>query len=69
MTIDELKDILEAGFQGTHARLDALNGRTRQNELDLAILKDRAERGGWLGALTGGTLAGVVVGIKAWLDR
>lgn len=36
MTIDELKDIIEDGFRGTHTRLDALNGRLRQTEIEVS---------------------------------
>lgn len=31
--------LLRADIQGIHERLDVLNGRTRQNEQDIAVLK------------------------------
>ena len=38
--IDEVK----AGIQGVHDRLDALNGRTRGCETQIAVLQDRSAR-------------------------
>lgn len=38
----EVRTDLREGFDGVHDRLDALNGRTRQNEQDIAVLRDRA---------------------------
>jgi hypothetical protein len=39
MTIDELAELTREGFAGVHSRLDALNGRTRANEVGLAELR------------------------------
>lgn len=36
-------EYLREGVDGINARLDGLNGRTRQNEQDIAVLKDRSE--------------------------
>lgn len=33
---------LRAGVDGINARLDGLNGRVRENEIDIAVLQDRA---------------------------
>lgn len=42
--IDEVKAAMRDGFDGTHQRLDDLNGRTRTNEVDIGVLKDRGNR-------------------------
>ena len=36
--------LLRADVQGIHLRLDTLNGRTRECETDIAVLKDRGAR-------------------------
>lgn len=36
--------LLRGDIQGVHDRLDELNGRTRSNEQDIAVLKDRGTR-------------------------
>lgn len=38
-------EYLRDGVDGINARLDALNGRTRRTEQDIAVLKDRADEG------------------------
>lgn len=44
------------GIEGINERLDALNGRTRENSEDIAVLKERnpSKQGGAWGALAGG---------------
>lgn len=42
MTIDELADLTKDGFAGVHSRLDALNGRTRRNEVGIGQLNIQA---------------------------
>lgn len=41
MTIEELGELTERGFTGIHDRLDALNGRTRTNEVAVGELRAR----------------------------
>lgn len=41
---DYLQQMLRTGFDGVYARLDVLNGRTRENEKDIAVLQDRSDR-------------------------
>ena len=36
---NRLYDAIKDGFKGTHERLDDLNGRTRVNETEIAVLK------------------------------
>jgi hypothetical protein len=42
--LDQLREQIRDGFAGTHARLDALNGRVRENETAIAVLEDRGTR-------------------------
>jgi hypothetical protein len=49
-----------------HDRLDRLNGRTRDNEQQLAVLSDRSSRAN---ALSWSSLGAVVVGGLYWLLR
>lgn len=37
-------ELLRRDIQGVHDRLDTLNGRTREVEQDVAVLKDRGTR-------------------------
>lgn len=39
MTIDELAELTQRGFDGLNERLDALNGRTRKNEVAVGELR------------------------------
>ena len=64
-----LREDMKAGFEGGHERLDSLNGRTRQNEQDIAVLKDRDQlttdktaRWGAVGAI----LTGAGAALAAW---
>jgi hypothetical protein len=52
---------LHSEVQGVNARLDVLNGRTRQNETDIAVLKDRSAGGS--AAAWGGGIGAVVVAV------
>lgn len=70
---------IREGVDGINERLDNLNGRTRKNETDIAVLKDRqsdsrqagvsAGRNWGAGAGTaGGFLGGVVAGFfQKWM--
>jgi tetrahydromethanopterin S-methyltransferase subunit G len=65
--LSDMKDDIRDDIRGIHDRLDALNGRTRKNESDIAVLQDRdsadrqvAKRAGRNhGALWGGIIAGL----------
>jgi hypothetical protein len=37
----EAMSYMSKGFEGLNARLDILNGQTRRNTTDIAVLKDR----------------------------
>ena len=66
MTLDPFQLILDQmqdGFRGVHDRLDTINGRTRENEKDIAVLKDRATRDTRAAAAWSGGSALTVVGI------
>lgn len=52
----DLKEQIREGFKGVNDRLDDLNGRTRKNEQEVAVLKDRSDRA----ERTAGTIGGVV---------
>jgi hypothetical protein len=67
--LDDLKDTMQAGFASLHIRFDNLNGRVREAEQEIAILKDRSNRekttaskwgsvSGALGGLVGGFFSG-----------
>jgi hypothetical protein len=63
--------VLQRDIQGIHARLDVLNGRTRSNETDIAILKERSEvlkdtKKSWDGVI-GGLLVAAILGAWKWL--
>ena len=51
-------------LEGIDARLDALNGRTRKAEVDIAVLQERSpgKQGGIAGAV-GGAVAGFLAGL------
>ena len=51
-------------IRGVHTRLDALNGRTRKTESDIAVLQERSG-GTWLGAVAGGFTGGFTA-VGAW---
>jgi hypothetical protein len=68
--LDRLYQRMDTGFNQVNERLDIVNGRTRTNEIDIGILKDRAGAG--KAAVAGGGVAGLVMaiieGIK-WLGK
>ena len=51
---------LQRGFDGVHSRLDILNGRTRANEKDIAVLSDRSSEARKGGFIAGGVGAAIV---------
>lgn len=62
-------ELIRGDIHGVHERLDALNGRTRANEQDIAVLKERSpatkgEAARWGGGLGVGVVA-VIEAIKA----
>lgn len=63
--------LLQKGQEGISARLDVLNGRTRENELAIAVLQDRSE--GKRGALWGGGVGTALIVIaevaRYWLGK
>lgn len=44
MTNEDLRDAIDRGFARMELRFDALNGRVRKNEQDVAVLQDRSDR-------------------------
>lgn len=69
-------EYLREGVDGINARLDALNGRTRQTEMDIAVLRDRADgseravaaakaSGAKWGAGLGALLAALIAGLMS----
>ena len=58
-----LRDDMKTGFSGIHERLDQLNGRVRDTETDVAVLKDRNGRRATIWG--GGAGAGVVATVEA----
>lgn len=54
---------IKAGIHGIHSRLDALNGRTRSAEQDIAVLRDRSNISKGSAAAWGGGISGLVVGL------
>lgn len=57
--LDRIYERMDRGFVDLNERLDALNGRTRVNETDIAVLKDRSSSG--VAAACGGGVAGAIV--------
>lgn len=66
--LDEVIARMDNGFDRMEKRFDEINGRVRTTERDVAVLQDRSDRGGVLGALSGGAVGGILVAIKAWFD-
>lgn len=71
---DEFREymaLIREDIAGLGTRLDTLNGRTRDNEQDIAVLKDRAGHG--LAAAWGGGIVGVIVGaaeaLRWWFGK
>jgi hypothetical protein len=67
--IDERHAALMSSLNGINERLDKLNGRTRQIEIDHAVLNDRAKRSAtisWssIGAVVAGALYWVVTAMR-----
>lgn len=67
-------DLVRKDISGVHDRLDVLNGRTRRNEQDIAVLNDRAReepnedtgtrrRRGTKASLVGAGAAGAIYGV------
>ena len=54
------------GLDKINTRLDALNGRTRENERHIAVLDDRSNRAN---AVSIGALSAVVVAAVYWMLR
>jgi len=63
---DRLSKLMQEGFDGVHHRLDTLNGRTRQCESELAVLKDRSP--GRSASVAGGAVSGAVILIWQLLE-
>ena len=67
--LDERHAAVMDSLKGIHQRLDLLNGRTRQIEIDHAVLADRAKRSAtmsWssIGAVVAGALYWVVTAMR-----
>jgi len=73
---DEFRDavhLIRDDIAGVHTRLDALNGRTRANELEIVRLQERQRRqtkkgAAWLGSLSV-VLAGLAEGLRWVLTK
>ena len=61
---NERHDALMRALDGINQRLDVLNGRTRQIEIDHAVLADRAKRSA---TMSWSSIGAVVVGGLYWL--
>lgn len=62
--LDERHDALMAGLKAIHERLDRLNGRTRQIEIDYAVLADRAKRSA---TISWSSIGAVLIGALYWI--
>ena len=62
--LDERHSALMQGLKSIHERLDKLNGRTRQIEIDHAVLSDRAKRSA---TISWSSIGAVVVGALYWI--
>ena len=62
--LDERHAAVMDSLKGIHQRLDLLNGRTRQIEIDHAVLDDRAKRSA---TMSWSSIGAVVVGGLYWL--
>lgn len=60
---DERHAALMDGLERINARLDLLNGRTRQIEIDHAVLADRAKRSA---TISWSSIGAVIVGATYW---
>jgi pyrimidine operon attenuation protein/uracil phosphoribosyltransferase len=62
--LDERHAALMNSLKGIHERLDNLNGRTRQIEIDHAVLADRAKRSA---TISWSSIGAVVAGALYWM--
>lgn len=62
--LDERHSALMSSLKGIHERLDKLNGRTRQIEIDHAVLADRAKRSA---TISWSSIGAVVAGALYWM--
>ena len=62
--LDERHAALMQGLKSIHERLDQLNGRTRQIEIDHAVLSDRAKRSA---TISWSSIGAVAVGALYWI--
>ncbi len=65
----ERHEAVMEGIRGINERLDKLNGRTRQNEQDIAVLKDRGTRQGLLFGTGGSIVSAAVIYALNWFSR
>lgn len=56
-----IREDQQSGFRGVHDRLDKLNGRVREAELDIGILQERSTKPDVL-ARIGTVIAGLIAG-------
>lgn len=63
-----LREDMKAGFQRVCDRLDDMNGRVREAEQDIAVLKDRGgnRKSVLWGSGSGAAMVGVVEAVKAY---
>lgn len=61
---NERHDALMRALDGINQRLDVLNGRTRQIEIDHAVLNDRAKRSA---TMSWSSIGAVVAGALYWM--
>ena len=62
--LDERHAAVMDGLEKIHHRLDMLNGRTRENERNIAVLSDRSDRSN---AVAISALSAVVIAAIYWL--
>jgi len=65
-TLNERHIALMDAIRGIHTRLDAINGRVRTSEREIAVLADRSGR---INAIAISALSAVVVATIYWVMR
>lgn len=67
--IERQIDLVRDDIKGTHLRLDAINGRVRKGEEDMAVLKhDSASTAKWRGSIFG-AIFGLVATLAAMVAQ
>lgn len=58
---------MNRGFDRVDGHFERLNGRVRDAETDIAVLKDRADRSTRMGGMVGGLVAAAISAFGAWV--